>query len=139
MAAACRNQSHQCDDLRGRDGGGGSATGLEVAVAMTARWTSRSRWQHRSHLCLPPRRRPDPKVGTAKVTGLLCTTIPKCIDAGSPWVLHHRIPSAVASLNLLLDPDLVCTVNTTSPMALLDPDLLCDTHIDSELILDLAS
>jgi hypothetical protein len=53
--------------------------------------------------------------------------------------LHHRIPSAVASLNLLLDPDLVCTVNTTSPMALLDPDLLCDTHIDSELILDLAS
>jgi hypothetical protein len=46
---------------------------------------------------------------------------------------------AVASSNLLLNPDLVCATDTTSRMVLLDPDPVCATHIDSELILDLAS
>jgi hypothetical protein len=43
---------------------------------------------------------------------LVRTTIPKCVDARSHRVSHHRIPSAIVSPNLLLDPDLVCTADT---------------------------
>jgi hypothetical protein len=45
-------------------------------------------------------------------TDLVDTTIPKSIDAESCRVSHHRIPSAVASLNLLLDPNLVYAADT---------------------------
>jgi hypothetical protein len=54
----------------------------------------------------------DPVHVTHLNADLVCATIPKHVDARSHRVSHHRIPSAVVSPNLLLDPDLVCAADT---------------------------